>query len=231
MGDRFLWPGIQRAVVQVRLTRTTFINRFPLIPSMDIGQNIHVDGSVTATGKLRGGGQAESEGDAVLLNSAGKVPADKVETTVSGTVGVSGLIVNVNGVASQPIELPTPVNKQLVTSGDISQFVSFQDDPLGDGKVVGVQEFDIVYVSGYNFARVTIPMMALIISDSRTVNIGLATISADEDFNPIVQGVVRITTEGVQVYIGQRSNLRPVNITHEITFITGIPTAQYLLYH
>ena len=56
LGDRFLWPGIRRAVVQVRLTRTSFINRFPLIPSMDIGQNIHVDGSVTATGKLRGGG-------------------------------------------------------------------------------------------------------------------------------------------------------------------------------
>lgn len=73
---------------------------------MDIGQNLNVDGSVTASGKLRGGGQAESEGDAVLLNSAGKVPADKVETTVSGSVSGSDLVVNVNGVASNPIGLP-----------------------------------------------------------------------------------------------------------------------------
>ena len=69
-----------------------------------------------------GGGQPESEGDAVLLNSAGRVPADKVETTVSGSVSGSDLTISVNGVASQPITLPSSNESEIWDEINLDNF-------------------------------------------------------------------------------------------------------------
>lgn len=48
---------------------------------MDVNSNLTVDGSVTASGKLGGGVQATSAGDAVLLGDDGLIPASLLPNT------------------------------------------------------------------------------------------------------------------------------------------------------
>ena len=73
---------------------------------MDINNNLSVDGSVTASGKLGGGVQASSKGDAVLLGSDGKVPSSLQATdmTLSLDADTKILTVTVNGV-SETVDL------------------------------------------------------------------------------------------------------------------------------
>lgn len=95
-----------------------------------------------------GGGQAESEGDAVLLNSAGKVPADKVETTVSGSVSGSDLTININGVASQPITLPASGGKQVIDFNNREDFINNVLSVIEKGDILLIDEITINLDSG-----------------------------------------------------------------------------------
>lgn len=54
--------------------RPLFINRARDGIGMNIGNNFSVDGDVSASGRLRGGGQAVAEGDAPLLDANLKIP-------------------------------------------------------------------------------------------------------------------------------------------------------------
>ena len=59
---------------------------------MDIGNNVNVDGDVSASGRLRGGGQASQAGDAVLLGSDLRIPSQFYDSgSGSGGGGVRRL--------------------------------------------------------------------------------------------------------------------------------------------
>lgn len=58
---------------------------------MDIGNSVNVDGDVSASGVLRGGGQASQAGDAVLLGSDLKIPSNFITTSTSSVFTAENL--------------------------------------------------------------------------------------------------------------------------------------------
>lgn len=123
---------------------------------MDIANNLNIDGTVKATGKLGGGVQASNEGDAVLLGSDGKVPSSLQATdmTLRLDTDTKILTVTVNG-ASKTVDLSGLGGgmKQVIRS--YTDYATFYADlkggniPIGANVRVCGYKSDSYYTMGY----------------------------------------------------------------------------------
>ena len=94
--------------------------------------------------------------------------------SVSGSVSGDTLNIDVNGVSGQ-IELPSS-GKQLVTSGDVSQFIEFQ----GTSRCDVIKDFDIEYFTSSGYGLVCIMSQTSVRKGSYVRNIDDGNISSLE---------------------------------------------------
>lgn len=145
--------------------------------------------------------------------------------SVAGSVSGSDLTINVNGVASQPIALPASGSKQIVTSGDINQFVSIVEIP-GGGYAWGVHSFDITYIDGEYVSTQSIQPIGGILFDYDEYSIAIANLSLASDLH---FGYISITPTGAKVYLKPHTgNKEEMSIQYSSQIIAGT-TKKYIL--
>ena len=152
----------------------------------------------------------ESGANGIVLNG-GTVNAVR---SVAGSVSGSNLTVNVNGVASQSIALPSGGGgKTLVTSGTIEDYVT-----VSLGIVTIPKEFDIEYLHAGNISRTTISKSIL----AQGGNIGMCIMAITDSSREI--GFIDASTETtpfVAIRALGSDSIREAEITYD-TDVTGV---------